>query len=76
MNSFNFIVSSTSTCGEKFVNLIKIVEDKINKWKKFQKTDEKAIGIILNNSVPDIYIFEISLKFSKFNNEIDYFFIL
>ncbi|WP_338978942.1 hypothetical protein [Spiroplasma endosymbiont of Panzeria rudis] len=61
-----------------WINLIKIVEDKINKWKKFQKTDEKAIGIILNNSVPDIwyYIFEISLKFSKFNNEIDYFFIL
>ncbi|WP_342272777.1 hypothetical protein [Spiroplasma endosymbiont of Acasis viretata] len=35
-----------------WINLIKIVEDKINKWKKFQKTDEKAIGIILNNSVP------------------------
>lgn len=61
-----------------WINLIKIVEDKINKWKKFQKTDEKAIGIILNNWVPHIwyYIFEISLKFSKFNNEIDYFFIL
>lgn len=59
-----------------WINLIKTVENKINKWKKFQETDEKAIVIILNNNSPDIwyYIFDLSLKFSQFKNDIDYFF--
>lgn len=50
---------------ENYIETIKIeIDKKIEKWKKYQKTDYKFIGLIVNHSVPDEWyiIFELFMN--------------